>query len=73
MLHSHENQPKFIWQNGLVEILMFSLVSRKILAMRNIALYSVHMTFIFLNYEEVNQSQFPLTVKVTKKEHNFYI
>ena len=41
LLHSHENQPKFIWQNGWVKILMFSLVSRKFLAMRNIALYSV--------------------------------
>ena len=28
---------------GWVEILMFSLVSRKFLAMRNIALYSVHV------------------------------
>ena len=41
LLHSHENQPKFTWQNGWVEILMFTLVSRKFLAMRNIALYSV--------------------------------
>ena len=41
LLHSHKNQPKFIWKNGWVEILMFSLVSRKFLAMRHIALYSV--------------------------------
>ena len=41
LLHSHENQSKFIWQNGWGEILMFSLVSRKFLGMRNIALYSV--------------------------------
>ena len=42
-LHSHENQSKFIWYNGWVDILMFSLVSRKFLAMRNITLYSVHV------------------------------
>ena len=35
MLHSHRNQ------NGWVEILMFSLVSRKFFDMRNITLYSV--------------------------------
>ena len=46
LLHSHENQPKFIWQNGWVKILMFSLVSRKFLAMRNIALYSVHQSLL---------------------------
>ena len=45
LLHSHENQPKFIWYNGWVEIMMFSLVSRKFLAMRNIALYSVGEKF----------------------------
>ena len=33
------------WYNGWVEILMFSLVSRKFLAMRNIALYSVGTDF----------------------------
>ena len=51
-LHSYENQSKFIWQNGLVEILMFSLVSRKFLAMRNITLYSVSLLeeiFLLLN------------------------
>ena len=31
LLHSHENQSKFIWQNGWVKILTFSLVSRKFL------------------------------------------
>ena len=41
LLHTHENQLKFIWQNGWVEILTFSLVFRKFLAVRNIALYSV--------------------------------
>ena len=34
--------PNLYSKNGWVEILMFSLVSRKFLAMRNIALYSVH-------------------------------
>ena len=41
LLHSHENQLKFIWQNGWVKILTFSLVSRKFLGVRNIVLYSV--------------------------------
>ena len=41
LLHSHENQPKFLWKNGWGENFMFSLVSRKFLAMRNIALYSL--------------------------------
>ena len=41
LLHSHKNQSKFIWQKGWVEILMFCLVSRKFLAMRNITLYRV--------------------------------
>ena len=49
LLHSHENQPKLIWQNGWVKILMFSLVSRKFLAMRNIALYSVNETNQYCN------------------------
>ena len=35
-----ENQSKFIWKNGWVEILMFSLVFRKFLAMYNNTLYS---------------------------------
>ena len=39
--HKNENQSKFIGQKGWVEILMFSLVSSKFLAMRNITLYSV--------------------------------
>ena len=41
MLHSHENQSKFIWENGWVEILMFFLVSRKFLAICNIMFYSL--------------------------------
>ena len=41
LLHSHKNQSKFVWFNGWVKILTFSLVSRKFLAMRNITLYSV--------------------------------
>ena len=46
LLHSHENQTKFVWYNGWVEILTFSLVSRKFLAMRNIMLY-MQCTYIF--------------------------
>ena len=42
LLHFYKNQSKFVWQNGWVEILMFSLVSRKFLGVRNITLYSVH-------------------------------
>ena len=41
LLDSYENQSKFVWYNGWVKILMFSLVSRKFLAMRNITLCSV--------------------------------
>ena len=41
LLHSHENQSKFLWQTGWVEILTFSLVSKKFLAMCNKTLYSV--------------------------------
>ena len=37
----YENQSKFVWKNGWVEILRFSLVSRKFLAVRNMTLYSV--------------------------------
>ena len=37
-----KNQSKFIRQNGWVEILKFSLVSIKFLAMHNITLYSVY-------------------------------
>jgi hypothetical protein len=48
LLHSHENQPKFIWQNGWIKIFMFSLVSRKFLAMRNIVLYSVYLFFLLV-------------------------
>ena len=54
LLHSHENQSKFTWYNGWVEILMFSLVSTKFLAMRKIALYSVYaykVTLITIMYE----------------------
>ena len=41
LLHPHENQSQIMWQNGWDSILMFSLVSSKFLAMRNITLYSV--------------------------------
>ena len=50
---SHENQPKFICWNGWVEIFMFSLVSRKFLAMRNIALYSVICMYCLLPQLEI--------------------
>ena len=40
-LDPHENQLQIMWQNGWDSILMFSLVSSKFLAMRNISLYSV--------------------------------
>ena len=51
LLHSHENQSKFIWQTGWVEILTFSLVSSKFLAMRNKTLYSVDLDLIFLRLQ----------------------
>ena len=44
LLHSHENQPKFIWKNGWVKILIFSLVSRKLFATLNITLYIVYLS-----------------------------
>ena len=40
-----KNKSKFVWQNVWVEILTFSLVSRKFLAMRNKTLYSVAEKF----------------------------
>ena len=47
MLHPHEYQSQIMGQNGWD--LMFSLVSSKFLAMRNISLYSVtgHVTSLF--------------------------
>ena len=42
LLNFFENQSKFVWQNGWVEILTFSLVSKKFLGVRNITLYSVN-------------------------------
>ena len=48
LLHSHENQSKLVWQNGWVEILTFSLVSRKFLAMRNITLQSLDTYYVII-------------------------
>ena len=45
LFYPHENQPKFLGQQGWIEILMINLVSRKFLAMRNITLYSVYIFF----------------------------
>jgi hypothetical protein len=58
--------------DGWVEILMFSLVSRKFLAMRNIALYSLHegrdQTFVLLSVSGAKQkTKTKLTkMKITK-------
>ena len=41
LLHPNKNQSQIMWWNGWDSILMFSLVSTKFLAMRNISLYSV--------------------------------
>ena len=41
LLHPNKNQSQIMWRNGLDSILMFSLVFRKFLTMRNITLYSV--------------------------------
>ena len=40
-LHPHKNLSNFLGQQGWVKNFMFSLVSSKFLAMRNISLYSV--------------------------------
>ena len=56
LLHPHENQSQIVWYNGWDLILMFSLVSSKFLAMRNITLYSVCFCFfhkIFLYYNKI--------------------
>ena len=58
LLDSHENQSKFVWYNGWVEILMFSLVSRKFLAMRNIVLYSVSYPTFLSEAVEASLSHF---------------
>ena len=65
LLHSHENQSKFIWQNEWVEILTLSLVSRKFLAMRNTVYVKIDLLIIFLLLQ--------FWAKIAKKEYFTHI
>ena len=57
---------KIMWWSGWDSILMFSLVSTKFLAMRNILLYSVFRYAIFLGYSSLNLDIWDLVGAILK-------
>ena len=66
LLHPNKNQSQIMWWSGWDSILMFSLVSTKFLAMRNILLYSVFRYAIFLGYSSLNLDIWDLVGAILK-------